>query len=46
MGEQGLYRGLIKTLLAEDWLAVLIAFSVILLAVLGIFGKTGLNITF
>lgn len=32
--------------LSEDWLAVLIAFGLILLAVIGVIGKTGINITF
>lgn len=32
--------------LGEDWLAVLIAFGLILLSVLGVIGKTGINITF
>jgi hypothetical protein len=32
--------------LTEDWLAVLLAFLLILLAAIGVLGKTGLNITF
>jgi hypothetical protein len=32
--------------LSEDWLAVLLAFLLILLAAIGILGKSGLNITF
>ncbi len=32
--------------LSEDWWAVIIAFIIILLAAVGILGKTGLNITF
>jgi hypothetical protein len=32
--------------LNEDWLAVLIAFALILLATLGVLGKSGLPITF
>lgn len=32
--------------LTEDWLAVLIAFGLILLAALGVLGKSGLPITF
>ncbi len=30
----------------EDWLSVILAFLLILLAALGILGKSGLNITF
>lgn len=30
----------------EDWLAVLIAFGLIVLAAIGLLGKTGINITF
>lgn len=30
----------------EDWLAVILAFLIILFAVVGLLGKTGLNITF
>lgn len=32
--------------LSEDWLAVLLAFLLILLATLGVLGKNGLNIFF
>jgi hypothetical protein len=32
--------------LSEDWWAVVVAFVLILLAILKILGKTGLNITF
>lgn len=46
MGARGTMKNWVKVLLAEDWLAVVIAFTVILLAAVGIFGKNGLNITF
>lgn len=32
--------------LTEDWLAVILAFLIILLSALGVLGKTGLNIPF
>ncbi len=32
--------------LSEDWLAVLIAFSLIALAAFGVLGKNGLNVVF
>jgi hypothetical protein len=36
----------VKFSLNEDWLAVLIAFILILLAAIGVLGKTGINIIF
>jgi hypothetical protein len=35
-----------KINLSEDWLAVIIAFVLILLAAVGLLGKTGLPVTF
>ena len=35
-----------KYTLSEDWLAVILAFCLILLSAIGILGKSGLNITF
>ncbi len=35
-----------KPVLNEDWLAVILAFAIILLAALQILGKNGINITF
>ena len=32
--------------LSEDWWAVIVAFAIILLATIGLIGKTGLNIQF
>jgi hypothetical protein len=32
--------------ISEDWLSVIIAFGIILLAILGIFGEKGLKIIF
>jgi hypothetical protein len=32
--------------LTEDWLSVLLAFLLILLSVIGVLGKNGINITF
>ncbi len=38
--------GNLKSLINEDWLAVILAFMLIALAALGVLGKNGLNITF
>ena len=35
-----------KLTISEDWLAVILAFVLILLAAVGLLGKTGLPITF
>jgi len=35
-----------KFTLSEDWLAVILAFVLILLAAVGVLGKTGLPVTF
>ena len=35
-----------KLNISEDWLAVILAFVLILLAAIGLLGKTGLPITF
>ncbi len=35
-----------KSPLNEDWLAVIIAFVLIILSAIGLLGKTGINITF
>jgi hypothetical protein len=35
-----------KSPLNEDWLAVAIAFILIVLSAIGLLGKTGINITF
>lgn len=32
--------------ISEDWLAVILAFGIILLSALGILGESGLNISF
>ncbi len=39
-------KAFLRALLTEDWLSVILAFLLILLAVIGVIGKTGLNITF
>jgi hypothetical protein len=36
----------LKMPISEDWLAVILAFVLILLAAVGLLGKTGLPITF
>ena len=36
----------LKLNISEDWLAVILAFVLILLAAIGLLGKTGLPITF
>jgi len=35
-----------KIKINEDWLAVILAFLLILLSVIGVLGKTGISITF
>jgi hypothetical protein len=35
-----------RTTLPEDWLAVIVAFFIILLSVAGLFGPNGINIIF
>jgi hypothetical protein len=38
--------GILKKLINEDWLAVLLAFLLIVLATIGVLGANGLNIIF
>lgn len=46
ISERTVTLGNLKSLIHEDWLAVILAFVLIALAALGVLGKNGLNITF